>query len=150
MHFTLYSPPARLVSSVSLSAHLLPAGGLALSPLVQSVTIFRSDSAPRHHLMLLQVSRRLCSRPGRRAARAPSAHLSSAFPQLASLALALTHLCLQLYRLAEKGVRGYWREPGNWLEVAALLCPSQTSNKPGCGGKLITPLESCVSAFPAR
>ncbi|XP_036103285.1 polycystic kidney disease protein 1-like 1 [Molossus molossus] len=90
VHFTLYNPPARLFSSVSLSAQVLPAGGLVLSPLVESVTIFHSDSAPRYHLVL---------------------------PQLAFLALALTHLCLQLYRLAEKGVRGYWREPGNWLEL---------------------------------
>uniref|UniRef100_L7N175 Polycystin-1-like protein 1 n=1 Tax=Myotis lucifugus TaxID=59463 RepID=L7N175_MYOLU len=90
VHFVLYNPPTRLFSSVSLRAALLPAGGLTLSPLVESVTVFHSDSAPRYHLLL---------------------------PQLAFLALTLTHLCLQLFRLAEEGVRGYWQKPGAWLEL---------------------------------
>ncbi|KAM8769925.1 polycystin-1-like protein 1 [Rhynchonycteris naso] len=54
VRFVLYNPPTRLFSSVSLSADLLPAGGLALSALVESVTI-RSDSAPRYHLVLPQL-----------------------------------------------------------------------------------------------
>ncbi|XP_014386012.1 PREDICTED: polycystic kidney disease protein 1-like 1 [Myotis brandtii] len=90
VHFVLYNPPTRLFSSVSLRAELLPARGLTLSPLVESVTVFHSDSAPRYHLLL---------------------------PQLAFLALTLTHLCLQLFRLAEEGVRGYWQKPGAWLEL---------------------------------
>lgn len=45
MHFTLYNPPTRLLSSVSLRAELLPTGDLALSPLVQSLAVFGSDSA---------------------------------------------------------------------------------------------------------
>lgn len=46
MHFTLYNPPTQLFSSVSLSAEMLPTGGLTLSSLLESVTIFCSDSAP--------------------------------------------------------------------------------------------------------
>ncbi|XP_059567274.1 polycystin-1-like protein 1 [Myotis daubentonii] len=90
VHFVLYNPPTRLFSRVSLRAALLPAGGLALSPLVESVTVVHSDPAPRYHLLL---------------------------PQLAFLALTLTHLCLQLFRVAEEGVRGYWKKPGAWLEL---------------------------------
>nr|KAF6319983.1 polycystin 1 like 1, transient receptor potential channel interacting [Myotis myotis] len=90
VHFVLYNPPTRLFSHVSLRVALLPAGGLALSPLVKSVTVFHSDPAPRYHLLL---------------------------PQLAFLALTLTHLCLQLFRLAEEGIPGYWQKPGAWLEL---------------------------------
>lgn len=46
-------------------------------------------------------------------------------PQLAFLVLTLTHLSLQLFCLADKGVRSYWRKPGNWLEVAPRSRPSQ-------------------------
>ncbi|XP_045684806.1 polycystic kidney disease protein 1-like 1 [Phyllostomus hastatus] len=91
VHFALYSPPTRLLSSVSLSAELDPAAGsLALSTRVESVSVFHSNPAPRFRLLL---------------------------PQLALLALTLAHLCLQLHGLAEEGVRGYWRRPGNWLEL---------------------------------
>ncbi|XP_053517234.1 polycystic kidney disease protein 1-like 1 [Artibeus jamaicensis] len=95
VRFTLYNPPTRLFASVSLIAKLNPAGSLALSTWVESVPIFHSDSTPRFRLLL---------------------------PQLALLALTLAHLCLQLHGLAEKGVLGYWRRPGNWLEVAPLSC----------------------------
>ncbi|XP_066096475.1 polycystin-1-like protein 1 [Saccopteryx bilineata] len=90
VHFVLYNPPTRLFSSVALSGQLLPAGGLALSAQVESLTIFRSDSAPRYQLLL---------------------------PQLGFLVLLLTRLCVQLRGLAEKGVCSYWRKPRNWLEL---------------------------------
>lgn len=56
MHFTLYNPPTQLFSSVSLSAEMLPTGGLTLSSLLESVTIFCSDSAPLYHILLPEVS----------------------------------------------------------------------------------------------
>nr|KAF6302365.1 polycystin 1 like 1, transient receptor potential channel interacting [Pipistrellus kuhlii] len=90
MHFVLYNPPTRLFSSVSLRAELLPSGGLTPSLLVESVPVFHRDAAPRYHLLI---------------------------PQLAFLVLTLTHLCLQLFRLAEEGIRGYWQKPGTWLEL---------------------------------
>uniref|UniRef100_M3Z3A2 Uncharacterized protein n=1 Tax=Mustela putorius furo TaxID=9669 RepID=M3Z3A2_MUSPF len=93
VHFTLYNPPTRLLSSVSLRAELLPTGDLALSPLVQSLAVFGSDSA-------------LWSSPP--------------LPELAFLLLSLTHVCLQVWSLAEDGVRRYWRKPGNWLKLAIL------------------------------
>ncbi|XP_029089811.1 polycystic kidney disease protein 1-like 1, partial [Monodon monoceros] len=68
VHFTLYSPPTQLFSSVSLSAEVLPTGGLTLSSLLESVTIFCSDSAPLYHILL---------------------------PELVFLVLNLTHLCFQ-------------------------------------------------------
>ncbi|XP_069902376.1 polycystin-1-like protein 1, partial [Globicephala melas] len=68
MHFTLYNPPTQLFSSVSLSAEMLPTGGLTLSSLLESVTIFCSDSAPLYHILL---------------------------PELVFLVLNLTHLCFQ-------------------------------------------------------
>lgn len=45
VHFVLYNPPTRLLSGVSLRAELLPAGGLALSPQVESVAVFHGDEA---------------------------------------------------------------------------------------------------------
>lgn len=44
-------------------------------------------------------------------------------PQLVFLLLTLTHLCFQLYRMAEGGVHHYWQKPGNWLEVACRVIP---------------------------
>ncbi|XP_022373923.1 polycystic kidney disease protein 1-like 1 [Enhydra lutris kenyoni] len=93
VHFTLYNPPTRLLSSVSLRAERLPTGDLALSPLVQSLAVFGSGSA-------------LWSSP--------------TLPELAFLLLSLTHVCLQVRSLAKDGVRRYWRKPGNWLELAVL------------------------------
>ncbi|XP_014649096.1 PREDICTED: polycystic kidney disease protein 1-like 1 [Ceratotherium simum simum] len=92
VHFTLYNPPTRLFSSVSLSAEMLPTGGLALSSLVESFHIFRSNSA-RYHLIL---------------------------PELVFLVLNLIHLCFQLYGMTEKGVRNYWRKPRSWLELSIV------------------------------
>nr|KAF6419142.1 polycystin 1 like 1, transient receptor potential channel interacting [Rousettus aegyptiacus] len=92
VHFTLYNPPTRLLTSVSLRAEVRPAGGLALSSLVESVSVFRGDSARGHLHMLLE---------------------------LAFLVLALVLLCSHLCGMADKGVRGHWRKPGNWLELCA-------------------------------
>ncbi|XP_057160543.1 polycystic kidney disease protein 1-like 1 [Ursus arctos] len=113
VHFALYNPPTRLLSSVSLHAELLPAGGLALSPLVESLAVFHSDSA-------------LWSSP--------------TLPELAFLLLSLTRVCLQLYRVAEKGVRNYWRKPGNWLELAivgaSLACHAASSHLATLAGEV--------------
>ncbi|XP_058390759.1 polycystin-1-like protein 1 [Diceros bicornis minor] len=92
VHFTLYNPPTRLFSSVSLSAEMLPTGGLALSSLVESFHIFRSNSA-RYRLIL---------------------------PELVFLVLNLIHLWFQLYGMTEKGVRNYWRKPRSWLELSIV------------------------------
>uniref|UniRef100_A0A8I3N979 Polycystin-1-like protein 1 n=1 Tax=Canis lupus familiaris TaxID=9615 RepID=A0A8I3N979_CANLF len=91
VHFVLYNCPTRLLSSVALHAELLPAGGLALAPLVESVVAFHSDSGLWHRLAL---------------------------PELAFLVLSLTQSCLQLHRAAQEGVHSYWGEPGSWLELA--------------------------------
>lgn len=55
VHFTLYNPPTRLFTSVTLGAELLPTGGLVPSSLVESISIY-GDSAPRYLLMLSEVS----------------------------------------------------------------------------------------------
>uniref|UniRef100_G1QWV8 Polycystin 1 like 1, transient receptor potential channel interacting n=1 Tax=Nomascus leucogenys TaxID=61853 RepID=G1QWV8_NOMLE len=93
VHFTLYNPPTQLFTSVSLSVEILPTGSLIPSSLVESFSIFRSDSALQYHLML---------------------------PQLVFLALSLIHLCVQLYRMMDKGVLSYWRKPSNWLELSVV------------------------------
>ncbi|KAL4696236.1 hypothetical protein H8957_001517 [Semnopithecus entellus] len=94
VHFTLYNPPTQLFTSVSLSVEILPTGSLVPSCLVESFSIFRSDSALQYHLVL---------------------------PQLVFLALSLIHLCVQLYHMMDKGVFSYWQKPRNWLEVASLV-----------------------------
>ncbi|XP_077915992.1 polycystin-1-like protein 1 [Halichoerus grypus] len=113
VHFALYNPPTRLLSSVSLRAELLPAGGLTFSPLVESLAVFRSDSA-------------LWSSP--------------TLAELAFLLLSLTHLCLQLCSLAEKGFRSYWRKPGTWLELAVvgagLACHAASSHLATLAGEV--------------
>nr|XP_016801184.3 polycystic kidney disease protein 1-like 1 isoform X2 [Pan troglodytes] len=93
VHFTLYNPPTQLFTSVSLRVEILPTGSLVPSSLVESFSIFRSDSALQYHLML---------------------------PQLVFLALSLIHLCVQLYRMMDKGVLSYWRKPRNWLELSVV------------------------------
>nr|XP_030869127.2 polycystic kidney disease protein 1-like 1 [Gorilla gorilla gorilla] len=93
VHFTLYNPPTQLFTSVSLRVEILPTGSLIPSSLVESFSIFRSDSALQYHLML---------------------------PQLVFLALSLIHLCVQLYRVMDKGVLSYWRKPRNWLEFSVV------------------------------
>lgn len=56
VHFTLYNPPTRLFTSVTLGAELLPTGGLAPSSLVESFSIFHNASVPQYLLKLSEVS----------------------------------------------------------------------------------------------
>lgn len=56
VHVTLYNPPTRLFTSVTLGAECLPTGGLVPSFLVESFSIFYSDSALKYLLMLSEVS----------------------------------------------------------------------------------------------
>ncbi|XP_023373648.1 polycystic kidney disease protein 1-like 1 isoform X3 [Otolemur garnettii] len=91
VYFTLYNPPTRLFSSLSVSVEILPTGGLAPSYLVESFGIFCSDSAESHLLLLLQ---------------------------LVLLVLSLVHFCLRLYSMMEKDVLICWRKPRNWLELS--------------------------------
>uniref|UniRef100_A0A2K5DVM0 Polycystin-1-like protein 1 n=1 Tax=Aotus nancymaae TaxID=37293 RepID=A0A2K5DVM0_AOTNA len=93
VHFTLYNPPTRLFTSVSLSVEILPTGSLIPSSRVESFSIFRSNSALQCHLVL---------------------------PQLVFLVLSLIHLYIQLHRMLDKGVLSYWRKPRNWLELSVV------------------------------
>ncbi|XP_060026981.1 polycystin-1-like protein 1 [Erinaceus europaeus] len=93
LHFSLYNPPTRLFSSVSLNAELLPEGGLTFSPLVESFTIFPSDSSPRYHLILTE---------------------------LLFLVLSVIHFCFECYDMIEKGTCSYWRKPRSWLKVSIV------------------------------
>uniref|UniRef100_A0A5F4W3F6 Polycystin-1-like protein 1 n=1 Tax=Callithrix jacchus TaxID=9483 RepID=A0A5F4W3F6_CALJA len=93
VHFTLYNPPTRLFTSVSLSVEILPTGSLVPSSRVESFSIFRSNSALQCHLVL---------------------------PQLVFLVLSLIHLYVQLHRMMDKGVLSYWRKPRNWLELSVV------------------------------
>ncbi|XP_057360945.1 polycystic kidney disease protein 1-like 1 [Manis pentadactyla] len=93
VHFALYNPATQLFSSVSLSSEVLPAGDLTFSSVVESVTVFHSDSA-RWYLRTL--------------------------PELFFLGLNLIHVCFQLYGMAEKGAYNYWRKPRSWLELSIV------------------------------
>ncbi|XP_037064734.1 polycystic kidney disease protein 1-like 1 [Peromyscus leucopus] len=93
VHFTLYNPPTRLLTSVTLSAELLPTGGLVPSSLVESFSIFHNASVPQY---LLKLS------------------------ELVFLVLNVTHLCFQLWGMATKGVLSYWRKPRHWLELSMV------------------------------
>ncbi|KAG8510565.1 LOW QUALITY PROTEIN: Polycystic kidney disease protein 1-like 1, partial [Galemys pyrenaicus] len=90
LHFSLYNPPTRLFSSVCLSTEVLPNGGLILSSMVESFTLFYSDSP---HFLL---------------------------PELILLVLGLIHFSFQLYIMIEKGIHNYWRKPRNWLELSIV------------------------------
>ncbi|KAF6301987.1 polycystin 1 like 1, transient receptor potential channel interacting [Rhinolophus ferrumequinum] len=113
VHFTLYNPPTLLFSCVTLSAEMRPTGGLTLSSLVESVVVFHSDPAPRFHFIL---------------------------PELVFLVLTLTHLCFQLYRMADGGVHRYCQKPGNWLELTiagtGLACCAASSHLLSLAGEL--------------
>nr|XP_021512099.1 polycystic kidney disease protein 1-like 1 [Meriones unguiculatus] len=93
VHFTLYNPPTRLFTSVTLGAELLPTGGLLPSSVVESFSIFYSGSAPQYPLML---------------------------SELLFLVLNVTHLCFQLWGLATEGILRYWRKPRHWLELSTV------------------------------
>ena len=54
--------------------------------------------------------------------------LLCSLPQLAFLLLSLTPVGLQLYSLAQEGVRRHWRKPGHWLEVATPV-PSREKSR---------------------
>nr|XP_051709166.1 polycystic kidney disease protein 1-like 1 [Oryctolagus cuniculus] len=91
VHFTLFHPPSRLFTSVALGVEILPTGALVPSSQVDSVSVFRSDSALDHGLVL---------------------------SELASLVLSLAHLCFQVYAMVDEDGLSYWHKPGNWLELA--------------------------------
>ncbi|XP_062034544.1 polycystin-1-like protein 1 [Lepus europaeus] len=91
VHFTLFHPPSRLFTSVALGVEILPTGALVPSSQVDSVSVFRSDSALDHGLVL---------------------------SELASLVLGLAHLCFQVYAMVDEDGLSYWHKPGNWLELA--------------------------------
>uniref|UniRef100_A0A8C6QJD0 Polycystin-1-like protein 1 n=1 Tax=Nannospalax galili TaxID=1026970 RepID=A0A8C6QJD0_NANGA len=91
VHFTLYNPSTQLFTSVSLGAEVLPTGGLVPWSLVESFSIFRSDSVCQYHLV---------------------------FSELMFLVLNMTRLCFQLWEMATKGVLSYWRKPRHWLELS--------------------------------
>ncbi|XP_021066840.1 polycystic kidney disease protein 1-like 1 [Mus pahari] len=93
VHFTLYNPPTRLFTSVILGTECLPTGGLVPSFLVESFSIFYSDSALKYLLML---------------------------SELLFLALNMIHLCFQLWGMATKGILSYWRKPRHWLELSMV------------------------------
>ncbi|XP_055994409.1 polycystin-1-like protein 1 [Sorex fumeus] len=90
IYFSLYNPPSQLFSSVSLTAEVLPTGRLTLSALVESFTIFHSNSSLQSYRTLLE---------------------------LLLLVLSLIQLCIELYDMIEKGVYSYWQKPRNWLEL---------------------------------
>ncbi|VTJ86629.1 Hypothetical predicted protein, partial [Marmota monax] len=56
VHFTLYNPPTRLFTSVTMSAEVLPTGDLVPSSLIESFRIFRGDSALWYSLVLPELS----------------------------------------------------------------------------------------------
>ncbi|KAM6178295.1 polycystin-1-like protein 1 [Rhynchocyon petersi] len=93
IHFTLYNPPTKLLTSVSLRAEVYTAGRVLPSALVESVSVFLSNSALS---CLFMVS------------------------ELVFFALNLLHLCFQLYYMVDKGVFNYWHKPSNWLEVSVV------------------------------
>ncbi|KAL1789670.1 polycystic kidney disease protein 1-like 1 [Sigmodon hispidus] len=93
VHFNLYNPPTRLFTSVTLGAELLPGGGLVPSSVVESFSIFYTDSVLQYLLML---------------------------SELIFLVLNVTYLCFQLWRMATKGVLSYWRKPRHWLEFSMV------------------------------
>uniref|UniRef100_A0A8C5ZPR1 Polycystin-1-like protein 1 n=1 Tax=Marmota marmota marmota TaxID=9994 RepID=A0A8C5ZPR1_MARMA len=93
VHFTLYNPPTRLFTSVTMSAEVLPTGDLVPSSLIESFRIFRGDSALWYSLVL---------------------------PELVFLVLNLIHLCFQLCRMVEEGVLDYWQKPRSWLELSVI------------------------------
>lgn len=79
VHFTLYNPPTRLFTSVTLGAELLPTGGLVPSSLVESISIY-GDSAPRYLLMLSEVSPPALDLLGRH--REPGLHMAKCLCKL--------------------------------------------------------------------
>ncbi|XP_045922035.1 polycystic kidney disease 1 like 1 [Micropterus dolomieu] len=93
VHFTLFSPAPNLFTSVTLLAEQSPTGVLLPSAKVQSVRVYHTPAVWDYVVMVCQ---------------------------LLFLLLSLLQLCDQLYTVGQQGLMGYWRKPGNWLEVSLL------------------------------
>ncbi|XP_072454221.1 polycystin-1-like protein 1 [Notamacropus eugenii] len=93
MHFSLYNPPTKLFSSVSLLAEVLPTGDFITSSLVESFSIYHSHSARTYSIM---------------------------FSELVFLVFNLIHLCFQVFSMIQKGILNHWRNSWNWLEMCII------------------------------
>ncbi|XP_036595535.1 polycystic kidney disease protein 1-like 1 [Trichosurus vulpecula] len=93
MHFALYNPPTSLFTSVSLLAEVLPTGDIITSSLVESFSIYNSNSSRSYFIM---------------------------FSELLFLVFSLIHLCFQMFIMIQKGILNYWRDSWNWLEMCII------------------------------
>lgn len=116
VHFALYNPATQLFSSVSLSSEVLPAGDLAFSSVVESVTVFHSNSARWYLRTLPEVSPWPLHLPVER-----RAHASSLLPR-AGHGMASTHACR---------VKRHWLPQGLEEQAHHWCSPEQEVSSPG-------------------
>ncbi|XP_041422038.1 polycystic kidney disease protein 1-like 1 isoform X3 [Xenopus laevis] len=91
--FTLYNPPANVFTGVSFHMEFSASGGVITSSFIESFKIY-------HIATLLD-------------------YITMAF-KLLFLALILIHSCFQLGIMIQNGIRNYWQEPWNWIEVGII------------------------------
>uniref|UniRef100_A0A7N4P191 Polycystin-1-like protein 1 n=1 Tax=Sarcophilus harrisii TaxID=9305 RepID=A0A7N4P191_SARHA len=93
MHFALYNPPTNLFTSVSLLAEVSPIGDFITSSVVESFSIYHTQSAMSYCIM---------------------------FSELVFLLFSLIHLCFQMFTMIQKGILSYWQDSWNWLEMCLI------------------------------
>ncbi|XP_063778763.1 polycystin-1-like protein 1 isoform X2 [Pseudophryne corroboree] len=94
VQFVLYNPPTNLFTSVSLLTELPRSGGIITSSVIESVTIYRITILMDYFIMVFE---------------------------LMFLGMILIFLYLQLSIMTQRGIRSYWQEPWNWVEVSIIV-----------------------------
>ncbi|XP_031759863.1 polycystic kidney disease protein 1-like 1 isoform X2 [Xenopus tropicalis] len=96
--FTLYNPPTNVFTVVLLQMEFPASGGVITSSLIESFKIYHIATLLDYITMALK---------------------------LLFLGLILLHSCFQLGVMIQTGIRNYWQEPWNWIElgiIASSLC----------------------------
>ncbi|XP_051826577.1 polycystic kidney disease protein 1-like 1 [Antechinus flavipes] len=93
IHFALYNPPTNLFTSVSLLAEVSSMGDFITSSVVESFSIYHTQSAMSYCIM---------------------------FSELVFLLFSLIHLCFQMFTMIRKGILSYWQDSWNWLEMCLI------------------------------
>ncbi|XP_053571736.1 uncharacterized protein LOC128661511 [Bombina bombina] len=94
VQFVLYNPPTNLFTMVSLLTELPATGGLMTSSVIDSVRIYRITTVLDYIIMVFE---------------------------LTFLGLILIHFYYQLSIMIQKGVKNYWQDSWNWIEVCIVV-----------------------------
>ncbi|XP_075070470.1 polycystin-1-like protein 1 [Mixophyes fleayi] len=94
VQFVLYNPPTNLFTMVSLLTELPISGGIITSSVIESVRLYGITILMDYFIMVFE---------------------------LMFLGMILIFFYLQLSIMIQRGIRSYWQEPWNWVEVSVIV-----------------------------